>query len=70
MLRDVFYLQKAQALAQDDKGKPSPRFSLAKLGNELHGPEDKMFIPKERILFWENMKEDSQVASLIAAQKQ
>ncbi len=67
VLRDVFYLQTAQAL-QDEK-ETSPRFSLAKLGNELHGPEDKMFIPKARILFWENMKADSQVAQLIAAQK-
>ena len=69
ILRDVFYLQTAQALTGDEKDQPGQKFSLAKLGNELHGPEDKMFIPKERILFWENMKEDSQVASLIAAQK-
>jgi len=30
-----------------------PNVSLAKLGNELHGPEDSMYVSHEQVLFWE-----------------
>ncbi len=33
VLRDVFYLQTAQALAKDEKEQSGQKFSLAKLGN-------------------------------------
>lgn len=39
--------------------------SLVKLGEELHGPQDKMFIERKEVNFWENLKDDSQVASAI-----
>jgi hypothetical protein len=41
--------------------------SLAKLGCELHGPEDKMVINREQVSFWENLKSDGQVATAITA---
>lgn len=69
VLRKVFYLQQQASLNQGDDP-AAPSFGLAKLGNELHGPEDEMFIPKSRILFWENMKPDSQVAQIIASQSE
>lgn len=40
--------------------------SLAKLGCELHGPEDQMVINREQVTFWENLKDDGQVAKAIA----
>lgn len=39
--------------------------NLVKLGSELHGPENTMFIPNTQISFWENLKNDSQVVQLI-----
>lgn len=67
-LQNVYYLQAAQPLQQ---GQQAPaNLNLVKLGNELHGPEDTMFIPKDRVLFWENMKEDSQVAQGIESIRQ
>lgn len=62
VLKDVYYLQVTQQL-QPPSGQPL--LNLIKLGSELHGPEDAMFIPKDRILFWENMKPNSQVAKAI-----
>ncbi len=44
----------------------SQDISLAKLGCELHGPEDKMVINREQVTFWENLKDDGQVAKAIA----
>lgn len=70
ILENIFYLQASDPLQQvsvlgstDDSN-----INLVKLGDELHGPEDKMFIPKERILFWENLKTDSAVARAITAE--
>jgi len=40
--------------------------SLAKLGCELHGPTDAMVINREQVLFWENLKDDGQVAKAVA----
>lgn len=39
--------------------------SLAKLGCELHGPEDQMVINRDQVTFWENLKDDGQVAKAI-----
>ena len=68
LLKDVYYLQIAQPLQQ---GQEQPQnLNLVKLGSELHGPEDAMFIPKDRMLFWENMKSDAQVVRAILSTRQ
>ncbi len=54
-LEDIYYLK-------DNGGGDT---SLVKLGNELHGPQDKMFIERLEITFWENLKNDSEVTKAI-----
>ena len=39
--------------------------SLTRLGCELHGPQDLMVISKSNVTFWENLKDDGQVAEAI-----
>lgn len=63
ILRQIFYLRANQPLQQGTT--QGPELSLIKLGSELHGPEDEMFISKDSLLFWENMKDDSAVVSAI-----
>ncbi len=63
-LTDVFYLQSG-AVGLDQ----TSNLSLVKLGNEAHGPEDKMRINKEHILFIEDMKADSKVVTAIQEYK-
>lgn len=73
-LTNVFYLQEQQELQASEEAAPSegaPTFSLAKLGKtELHGPEDVMVINFEHVLFWENLKSDSQVVKAIQEYQQ
>lgn len=70
-LKDIYYLQVVQPplQGQQQPGQPQtqaqPQISLVKLGNELHGPVDEMKITKAQILFYENMKDDSQVVTAI-----
>lgn len=66
-LTDIYYLQVDQQVQPDqtDEDTPQQQISLAKLGNELHGPEDKMFINADKIVFWENLKTDGQVTEAI-----
>jgi hypothetical protein len=64
LLTDVFYLRVSQPLQQEAPN-PPPLIELVKLGGELHGPEDAMYIPKNAILFFENMKPDSPVVQEI-----
>ena len=42
---------------------------LTKLGGEIHGPEDKMIVNRQQVLFIENLKPDSKVVQLIKDHK-
>lgn len=61
-LSDVYYLRTAADL---DQNQSSSNLNLIKLGGEVHGPEDVIYIPKSSILFWENMKDSSRVVQTI-----
>ena len=71
-LTDIFYVrveQKIQPEGQQAADAAQQSISLAKLGNELHGPDDEMFISKDKVLFWENLKESGQVVTAIREYK-
>ena len=66
-LTDIYYVR--VQTVQPDKGSTATtqNISLAKLGNEIHGPEDVMYINKNNVMFWENLKESGQVVTAIRA---
>lgn len=78
-LKDVYYLQVQQSVQPAGQAEAAPqvqtevekatdddsKVSLAKLGSELHGPEDSMQINREQVLFWENLNDNSKVVSAI-----
>lgn len=68
-LQDIYYLQVVQQQLQGQQYSQqtghTPHVSLVKLGNELHGPEDEMRISRSQILFYEDLKPDSQVVKAI-----
>lgn len=68
-LVDIFYLQ-VNSQESLQKTESSPDISLVKLGNELHGPTDKMVITREQVLFTESLKKDSKVVQAINNYKQ
>ena len=65
-MTNIFYLQVNNNNTQTS-GQPSTSTSnqLIKLGNELHGPEDAMYINRSQILFWENLKNSGKVVQTI-----
>jgi len=66
VLTDVFYLQIRQTLQPRDQEAPAAtNVNLVKLGGEIHGPTDRMVINRDHILFYENLKSDSQVVKAI-----
>jgi hypothetical protein len=65
-LSDIYYLQvQQQVQPKDNSQAQQPQVSLAKLGGELHGPEDMMYISRQQVLFWENLKDDGKVTKAI-----
>lgn len=68
-INDIYYLQVANQQVQPDTSKSDdtkqPDISLVKLGNELHGPNDRMHINRDQVLFTESLKSDSKVVSAI-----
>ncbi len=67
-LSDIFYLRVNQQV-QPGQTTASNDVSLAKLGSELHGPEDEMVINRTEVQFWENLKNDGQVVKAITTYK-
>jgi hypothetical protein len=72
-LRDIYYLQVNQQIQPNQKDSASSPSNtsnqsnvvLVKLGQELHGPNDRMLINKEQVLFTESLKNDSKVVTAI-----
>lgn len=66
-LTDIYYLQVQQTVQPKDNSasNANPQVSLAKLGSELHGPEDAMYVSHDQVLFWENLKATGKVATAI-----
>ena len=61
ILSDVYYVK----IGQSGAGQ------LVKLGlGEPHGPKDEMVINQDQVLFWENLKFDSQVVKTIQSMQQ
>jgi len=72
-LSDIYYLQVQQSVQPTDNkssNNNNSQVSLAKLGSELHGPEDTMYISRQQVLFWENLKNDGKVVQAINSYKQ
>ena len=72
ILENIYYLRSAGDLQTSEikNSTTTPatdNFSLVKLGNELHGPEDKMSINLNQVLFTEDLKIDSKVVEAIRA---
>lgn len=71
---NIYYLrvnqtvQPNQANAQGQQPAQND-ISLVKLGCELHGPADEMQINRDMVIFWENLKNDGQVAKAVADYK-
>ena len=65
-LVDIYYPQAQSTAAGEEKTTDtSAGIQLIKLGDEVHGPENEMYISKDQILYYENLKSDSKVAQLI-----
>lgn len=73
-LSDVYYLQRKSTTATDAEASnqlesTNTDTELIKLGNEVHGPEDKMIIGRDQVLFFENLKNDGKVVKAIEQHK-
>ncbi len=71
VMKDIYYLQLKRPLQEQKPGEPAqqPDLTLIKLGNELHGPLDRMEINKNHVLFVEELKDDSKVVTAIMEYK-
>ena len=68
LLTDIYYLQANKAIQQGAEIDKQD-MALVKLGNELHGPKDRMEINKDQVLFIEDLGETSKVMEAIKSYK-
>ncbi len=74
-LTDVYYLhaEDSQKTSESTDTKEdtagNDKVQLIKRGTEVHGPEETMFISKEQVLYYENLKPDGQVTKIIEEYK-
>lgn len=67
-LEDIYYVRVEQVQPNPNE-QAQQNISLAKLGNEIHGPQDVMYIRSDHVMFWENLKDDGQVVTAITEYK-
>ena len=65
-LTDIYYIQ-SQNTAQSPAEQAA--FQLVKMGKEIHGPQDKLFLNWDNVLFWQNIQADSRVMKVISEMK-
>jgi len=69
-LTDIYYVRVENPIQPEGQNTQSQaNISLAKLGNELHAPEDVMYIARDKVLYWENLKDSGQVVTAIKKYK-
>jgi len=64
-LSDIYYVRVQTVQPDKNTTQTQQSISLAKLGNEIHGPQDVMYINKSSVMFWENLKEEGQVVCAV-----
>jgi hypothetical protein len=69
-ISNIYYLRVNQQVQPDQENSNAAAsandISLVKLGCELHGPTDEMLVNRDQVIFWENLKDDGQVAKAVA----
>ena len=69
-LENIYYLNVSDGSPADvdinNLEGSNKQVSLVKLGDELHGPKDVMYIERKEVTFWENLKNDSKIVNAIA----
>lgn len=65
-LTDVYYLQQQDLTPSDDGGGAAePQFSVIRLGEEIHQPEQQLILNKDQILYWQNLQQNSRIIEAI-----
>lgn len=62
MLEDIYYMRENPKEAKTD-------LTLLKYGEEIHQPQDVMFINRDHVLLWQNLKPEGKMVQLIYQQK-
>lgn len=73
VLRNAYYLRSTRIPVSGAEEGKEPQFQtqneLVKTTRDVHGPENDMFIPREQILFWQNLRSDSDVVRTITSSR-
>lgn len=64
-LTQIYYLKTEANTPTSPTALPQSAVTVVKFGNEVHGPQDVMEIPRGTILFWEDLRDDSGVVKTI-----
>lgn len=59
---------KAKTNSQDQQPQFENRTSLVKLSDDMHEPENTLYIPKENILFWQDLQNSSSIVQTLVAE--
>lgn len=68
VLEDVYYLKSPAQGAEQGQTAQQASLELVKLGGEIHGPTNELRVNRTQILFYEKLRDDSQVVEAIKSQ--
>ncbi len=70
ILHDIYYLQSNRNPSAGKDESEKNNIQLIKFGEELHGPEDALYMERTQVLFWENLKPDSKIIQAVKQHKE
>lgn len=65
-MTDVYYVR---PIGQYKPDLLQQNFSLVKMGDEINGPENKLYLNWDKVLMWQEMKADSKITKAIEQDK-
>jgi hypothetical protein len=70
-LKNAYYVKSGEQSSTDGQNAVSQPVStqLVKVSDSVYGPDDTMSIQSSKVLFWQNLKDNSKVAEAINKQK-
>jgi hypothetical protein len=70
-LKNAYYVKSGEQASTDGQSAVSQSVStqLLKVSDTVYGPDDTMSIQSSKVLFWQNLKDDSKVSEAINKQK-
>lgn len=60
-MTEVYFIQATQQQADGENAQAAAQAELVTVKNSIHGPQDTVYINRDKVMLWQNLREDGAV---------